>query len=423
MAAKPVKISFVSDAATTLGADLNKAGGELDGFAADAQSAGSKAEAALSGVGDKADAVGGATSQAAGGLGDLGGALSLMPGPLGAVGGGMEALAPAVMGVTGAADLLNLATTKFPVLAKAQTIATNVLAGAQKALNLVMAGNPIALVVLAIVALIAIMGTLYAKNEKFRDLVDKVFGLFKTLVGGAVGVLGDFLAATVDKLGAAGNKFDDLRGAAAGAIGKYSDNGGGVLGKIHDIVSTLGSLPGIVQTKAAGLFAPVRDAAVNAVGVYGPDGGGVLGKFHDVVTFLGGLGGTITTKAAHLWDGLGSSFKGVINNIIGWWNDLSFSLDIPNAIPGLPDSFTISTPNIPYLASGGVVTRPTLAVIGEAGAEAVIPLDRLDDLSGGNGGPTVIINGGTFIGSSREQAGRWIADALAGYYAGGGQRA
>ena len=39
----------------------------------------------------------------------------------------------------------------------------------------------------------------------------------------------------------------------------------------------------------------------------------------------------------------------------------------------------------PAMASGGVVTRPTHALIGEAGPEAVLPLDRLDRLLGGVG--------------------------------------
>jgi phage-related protein len=359
----------------------------------------------MSGVGDKADAVGSASSQAAGGIGDLGGALSLMPGPLGAVGAGMEAAAPAIMGVTGAADLLNLATTKFPALAKAQTIATNVLAGAQRALNAVMAGNPIALVVLAIVALIGIMAVLYNKNEGFRDLVNAVFGKFRDVVqtakekfvdfagaavekiGNVIGKFGDFrervaeaVGAAREKLQSAGEKFGDLREAARNAIGTYSADGGGVLGKVHDIVSNVGNLPGIIRDKAAGVFGPVKDAADNAIGTYSAEGGGVLGKLHNIVSTVTGLGGTITSKAAGMWDGIGSAFKGVINNMIGWWNNLSFSVDIPDKIPGLPDSFTISTPNIPYLADGGIVNRATLAVIGEAGPEAVIPLDRLRGL-------------------------------------------
>lgn len=44
-------------------------------------------------------------------------------------------------------------------------------------------------------------------------------------------------------------------------------------------------------------------------------------------------------------------------------------------------------PNIPQLADGGIVTGPTLALIGEAGPEAVIPLDRM-----GTGGNNVVIN-------------------------------
>src|SRR5690606_19505675 len=32
-------------------------------------------------------------------------------------------------------------------------------------------------------------------------------------------------------------------------------------------------------------------------------------------------------------------------------------------------------PRIPALAAGGIVTRPTLALVGEAGPEAVVPLD------------------------------------------------
>jgi SLT domain-containing protein len=35
------------------------------------------------------------------------------------------------------------------------------------------------------------------------------------------------------------------------------------------------------------------------------------------------------------------------------------------------------------LADGGIVTRETMAIIGEAGPEAVIPLDRLGETGGG----------------------------------------
>jgi hypothetical protein len=37
---------------------------------------------------------------------------------------------------------------------------------------------------------------------------------------------------------------------------------------------------------------------------------------------------------------------------------------------------------IPKLAKGGIVKMPTLAMIGEKGAEAVIPLNRMNDFMG-----------------------------------------
>ena len=66
----------------------------------------------------------------------------------------------------------------------------------------------------------------------------------------------------------------------------------------------------------------------------------------------------------------------------------SIQINIPSWIPGLGGkSFGIDLPSIPMLAEGGIVTKPTLAMIGEAGAEAVIPLSK-----GGMGGINVVVN-------------------------------
>ena len=46
--------------------------------------------------------------------------------------------------------------------------------------------------------------------------------------------------------------------------------------------------------------------------------------------------------------------------------------------------------SIPAMANGGIVTSPTLALIGEAGPEAVVPLNRAN----GMGGVTINVNGG-----------------------------
>jgi hypothetical protein len=91
-------------------------------------------------------------------------------------------------------------------------------------------------------------------------------------------------------------------------------------------------------------------------------------------------------------------YKSIFNGIASGWNNtigkLSFS--IPD-IPGLPGRGTkIEVPKIPMLAQGGIVTSPTLALIGEGrGPEAVIPLDRMGEFGmGGGSNVTINVQGG-----------------------------
>ena len=65
-------------------------------------------------------------------------------------------------------------------------------------------------------------------------------------------------------------------------------------------------------------------------------------------------------------------------------------------------------PDIPMLANGGIVTGPTLALIGEAGPEAVIPLDRMGSMGGG--GMNITVNAG--IAATPDQIGQQIIEAI-----------
>jgi hypothetical protein len=82
-------------------------------------------------------------------------------------------------------------------------------------------------------------------------------------------------------------------------------------------------------------------------------------------------------------------YKSIFNGIASLWNStigkLSFS--VPEWVPGLGGK-GFSVPKIPMLAEGGIVTGPTLAMIGEQGPEAVVPLDR----GMGMGNVTININ-------------------------------
>ena len=75
--------------------------------------------------------------------------------------------------------------------------------------------------------------------------------------------------------------------------------------------------------------------------------------------------------------------------------------DFQNLIGGAVNAITggtgsaglIPSTEIPRMASGGIVSSATLALIGESGAEAVIPLDKMGDMGGGDTYVTVNVNG------------------------------
>ena len=78
--------------------------------------------------------------------------------------------------------------------------------------------------------------------------------------------------------------------------------------------------------------------------------------------------------------------KGEINGLISLVNTAIKAIDaihvtLPKFLGGGSIGFNI--PTIPLLAEGGIVTSPTLAMIGEAGSEAVIPLSKMGNMGGG----------------------------------------
>lgn len=88
---------------------------------------------------------------------------------------------------------------------------------------------------------------------------------------------------------------------------------------------------------------------------------------------------------SYLWkhcEGFRNFWKGFINGIISGVNALikglnKFSIDVPDWVPEFGGKkFGFNIPMIPKLAKGGVVNEATLAMIGEDGKEAVMPLEK-----------------------------------------------
>ena len=108
----------------------------------------------------------------------------------------------------------------------------------------------------------------------------------------------------------------------------------------------------------------------------------------------------IKTVVADVWDFIKSVFNGMVDI---WKSEINAIIDLvdwaitqlnkihvklPSFLGGY--SFGIDLPLIPHLAEGGIVNSPTIALIGEAGPEAVVPLSKAG--MGMGGGVNVIVN-------------------------------
>lgn len=134
-----------------------------------------------------------------------------------------------------------------------------------------------------------------------------------------------------------------------------------------------------------------------------------------IVAFFRGIGGKIVSAFGNLRSLIGSKFTGVVNfvkSIPG--KILAFFKGIGSKLSGFFGSFKIKLPHfsitpagwkisdllkgkipklgIQWYAQGGIFDSPSIIGVGEAGREAVVPLDRLPDLLGDDvrGGGIVI---------------------------------
>lgn len=264
--------------------------------------------------------------------------------------------------------------------------------------------SPIGLIALAIAGLVAV-GYLFSDNfnEIFSGASIK-FGEFVTTIGDWCSKMyTDFVEPVITNLFFWFNKIweDNLKGLIDGTCGFVARIGellvalgnfflpivqflGEVFGTVFTnvfsfIIDTLGVVINTVLGFASGFIDILSGITDFLVGVFTLDfekvGKGISevfgGLFKVFVEFLKGIANIaiwalnmmiegIYTVFATIYNGLGS-FAKTVGNMIG--KDWDFSM------PAKPDT-------IPYLARGGIIDQPTLAMIGERGREAVMPLEN-----------------------------------------------
>lgn len=97
---------------------------------------------------------------------------------------------------------------------------------------------------------------------------------------------------------------------------------------------------------------------------------GLIGKM--AINIGKTVGATISGAFKAVVNGVLRAIEDILNSPIRAINSLT---DVINRVPGINLGY-LNTFNLPRLAKGGVISQPTQAIIGEAGREAVVPLEN-----------------------------------------------
>tara|TARA_Y100000310_G_scaffold274347_1_gene290291 strand:- start:351 stop:2036 length:1686 start_codon:yes stop_codon:yes gene_type:complete len=158
----------------------------------------------------------------------------------------------------------------------------------------------------------------------------------------------------------------------------------------------LNGIPLAIGIRVAGVINNIRTAIPIVIRVVGSFMRKLKSKIKsavvDFIKIIKDFVLTVKNTPGSIWTKLKAGLRELALQLGRWYNDhiAGFipEFTVPDWVPGVGgNTMGPLPPEIPHLAKGGIVTRPTLALIGEAGPEAVVPLGK-----GGGMGNTFNIN-------------------------------
>lgn len=262
-------------------------------------------------------------------------------------------LAGVVGGLAVAVIAINAAMTAYAAITKTITAVTAVF-------NAVLAANPIVLITLAVVALIAILVTLQLRFNIVGKAVEWLGGIFETV--------------------------------------KQA-----VLRAWNEVLEWFRAVAGLIETALSVLYAILVEPYVQAVAT-------AIALLTRLWNWIKDLPGKIGRAIATIFDILVKPFADVVDAMFDFGVNIvrrivdgiksiasTIGSAILDAIPGAGAIRAVggfvgsAVSKVWPFAEGGVVTQPTLGLVGEAGPEAIIPLDRMAEMRGGGQPATVNI--------------------------------
>ena len=203
-------------------------------------------------------------------------------------------------------------------------------------------------------------------REKFQNAWDNLTNIFK--------IIGQWFSERWTEvkniLSPIGQWFKDkFQSAWDGLTGIFKSLGSWFGARWNDVTNALSNV--------ASWFGNTFTSAYNAV----------KNAFSSISSFFSGVWSTVKSIFVNagqmVGSAVGGAFKGAVNAVLGtienivngFINMINGVIGVINAIPGVSLGY-INGISLPRLARGGIVDSPTIAMIGEAGKEAVVPLEN-----------------------------------------------
>lgn len=203
-------------------------------------------------------------------------------------------------------------------------------------------------------------------GEKFQEGWDAIGNIF----GNLGSWFGERWTDVTNALSNIGAWFTDMfQKAWNGLTNVFSGLGTWFTGRWNDVTSALAN----VATWFGSIFTSAYNAVTNAFSSIGSFFSGVWSTVQSIFVNAGqAVGSAVGGAFRSAVNAVLGTIENVVNGFIGMINGV---IGLINKLPGVSLG-SIGYVNLPRLARGGIVDSPTVAMIGEAGKEVVMPLEN-----------------------------------------------
>ena len=246
---------------------------------------------------------------------------------------GADVFVAALTGVATAIGLVTVATQAQAIAAGAYQIAmlavqgaTNLVAGAQAALNAVMAANPIGIIVVAIASLAAALLYLYNNNETVKNAIDTAWNAIKTTVTTVVTAIATFITTA----------WNTIKTTISTVLTTISTT---ITTVWTSITTTISTKLNNIKEKITSAFNTVKTTISSAITTVQTT---IANGFSTAVTKVSTSLTTMKTTISSAFNGIKTTVSGLISSAITWGSDLidNFVNGIKNSIGKVGDAIS-----------------------------------------------------------------------------------